>query len=122
LRGVSFQWNEEGLLHKTKEVEENCRAESNTPEDNARLWEKEKQRIREENARTFHGFIAQEVEAVFPDWVKEDKDGYKTINMDELAPVMVEAIKTQQQQINTLQSQIDMLMNELKALKAGSKL
>lgn len=122
LRGVSFNWNEEGLKHKTKDVEDNYRSVSNTPEDNADLWEQQKQRIRQENARTFHGFIAQEVEAVFPDWVKEDKDGYKTINMDELAPVMVEAIKTQQQQINTLQSQIEMLMNELKALKPGSTL
>lgn len=119
LRGVSFNWNEEGLQQKTKDVEENCRSVSNTPEENATVWAQQKQHIRQENARTFHGFIAQEVEAVFPDWVKENKDGYKTINMDELAPVMVEAIKAQQEQINALQAQMEMLMNELKALKAG---
>jgi hypothetical protein len=33
---------------------------------------------------------------------------------------MVEAIKAQQEQINTLQAQMEMLMNELKALKAGT--
>jgi endosialidase-like protein len=118
LRGVSFEWNDKGLLHKTKDVTETYRTASNTREDNSKLWEQEKQRIYQENARSFRGFIAQEVEAVFPDWVKEDKDGYKTINMDELAPVMVEAIKDQQQQINTLQEQINHLMKEVKALKS----
>jgi len=117
LRGVSFQWNEEGLRQKTRDVEENYRSASNTADDNARLWDAEKQRIRRENGRTFRGFIAQEVEAVCPDWVKEGENGYKAINMDELTPVLVEALKAQQQQINTLQVQLELLMKEVEALK-----
>jgi len=117
LRGVSFQWNEEGLRQKTRDVEESYRSASNTADDNARLWDAEKQRIRRENGRTFRGFIAQEVEAVCPDWVKEDENGYKAINMDELTPVLVEALKAQQQQINTLQAQLALLMKEVEALK-----
>ncbi len=120
LRGVSYEWNEEGLKQKTKDVEHDYRAASNTPEDNAKVWGEQKQRIRKENSRTFKGFIAQEVEAIFPEWVKENEDGYKTINMDELAPVMVEAIKEQQQQINSLQEQLKMLMKEVAEMKSKS--
>ena len=118
LRGVSYQWNEEGLQQKTKDVEENYRADSNTSEDNATLWEAQKQRIRKENARPFHGFIAQEIEQTFPDWVRENEDGYKTINMEELTPVLVEAIKAQQQQISSLQEQMDRLLIEVAEMKA----
>jgi hypothetical protein len=122
IRGVSYQWNEEGLQQKTKDIEENYRADSNIPEDNAQLWETQKQRIRKENARTFHGFIAQEIEQTFPDWVRENEDGYKTINMEELTPVLVEAIKAQQQQINSLQEQMERLLKEVAEMKASMQI
>jgi hypothetical protein len=116
LRGVSFHWNETGLEHKTRDVEENIRSMANTPEDNEKLWDWERERIIQENSRRFYGFIAQEVETVFPDWVKTDEAGYKTINMDELTPVMVEAIKSQQQEIDTLKAQVALLVSKVDAL------
>lgn len=53
-----------------------------------------------------YGLIAQEVEKVFPDMVKTDENGDKAVAYYQLIPVLLEAIKQQQQQINTLQQEI----------------
>lgn len=39
------------------------------------------------------GFIAQEVELVFPDWVMDQKDGYKTVNVIGFNALTVEAVR-----------------------------
>ncbi len=39
------------------------------------------------------GMIAQEVEKVFPEWVKQDPEGMKWLSMEGLLPVMIESIK-----------------------------
>jgi hypothetical protein len=63
------------------------------------------------------GFIAQELEKIYPEMVITDKDGYKSVDYSRLTPVLVEAIKElnaknetqlkvnkeQQNQINDLQ-------------------
>ncbi|MGC2063839.1 MAG: tail fiber domain-containing protein [Thermodesulfovibrionales bacterium] len=43
------------------------------------------------------GLIAQEVEKVLPELVHTDGKGYKTLSYDKLVPVLVEAVKEQQQ-------------------------
>ena len=48
------------------------------------------------------GFIAQEVEKIFPQLVVTGTDGYKGVDYTKLIPVMVEAIKEQQKQIDEL--------------------
>ena len=58
------------------------------------------------------GFSAQEVELFFPEIVMTDANGYKSVDYGRLTPVLVEAIKEQQQQINNLEKQL----NEVKAL------
>lgn len=113
LRGVSYRWNEIGLNKKTKGVEERLRSESNDPKENEIIWNAERQRIRKENSGIFKGFIAQEVEKVFPEWVNEDEDGYKTLAVSQLLPVLVEAIKEQQQQIREQQQLIEKFSTRL---------
>ena len=39
------------------------------------------------------GFVAQEIEAIFPELVKEDAEGFKSVNYIGLIPHLVEAIK-----------------------------
>jgi hypothetical protein len=39
------------------------------------------------------GFIAQEVEQVFPDWITEDEKGIKTVNIHGFESLLVEAIR-----------------------------
>jgi hypothetical protein len=48
------------------------------------------------------GFSAQEVEKLFPEVVMTDANGYKSVDYGRLTPVLVEAIKEQQTQIDEL--------------------
>ena len=50
------------------------------------------------------GLIAQEVELVFPNLVLTDPDGKKLINYTALIPVLIDAVKTLTEEINTLKS------------------
>ena len=60
------------------------------------------------------GVIAQEVETVFPDAVKTDKEsGMKSVEYANLVAPLIESIKTQQQEIDALKSEVQ----ELKARK-----
>ena len=52
------------------------------------------------------GIIAQEVEKVLPDLVTLRDNGYKAVNYDKLVPLLIEAIKEQQKQIDELKSKI----------------
>lgn len=58
------------------------------------------------------GFSAQEVEKLFPEIVMTDARGYKSVDYGRLTPILVEAVKEQQNQINAQQEQI----NELKKM------
>lgn len=58
---------------------------------------------------TEFGFIAQEVETVAPELVKTDEDGYKSVDYPRVVPLLVEAIKTQQVQIEALKADIEAL-------------
>ncbi len=55
------------------------------------------------------GLIAQEVEQYFPELVKEDGHGYKSLDYGKLTAVLLEAIKEQQKQINDLTSRVERL-------------
>ncbi|MCB0669049.1 MAG: tail fiber domain-containing protein [Saprospiraceae bacterium] len=54
------------------------------------------------------GFIAQEVEEIFPDFVQE-KEGLKTLAYDNFAVVAIKAIQEQQEEIEELKKRIDQL-------------
>lgn len=60
------------------------------------------------------GFIAQEVEAVLPELVKTDEEGYKSVAYSNAVPVLVEAVKEQQTQIEAKQEQLDALREQIK--------
>lgn len=70
------------------------------------------------NSREQYGVIAQDVEKVFPEMVKEkalflqsgDDTLYKTVDYTQLVPVLLEAIKE-------LQSEVEMLKQEVETLK-----
>lgn len=50
-----------------------------------------------------YGFIAQEVEEVYPELVSEDENGLLSINYVAFIPLIIEAVKQQKKQIDTLQ-------------------
>jgi isopentenyl diphosphate isomerase/L-lactate dehydrogenase-like FMN-dependent dehydrogenase len=55
------------------------------------------------------GFIAQELEQVYPELVTTKASGFKAVNYAQLAPVLAEAIKEQQSMIADLQEQVNAL-------------
>lgn len=61
------------------------------------------------------GFVAQELQEVFPQLVMSDKQGYLTVNYVGFIPVLLQGYKEQSAMIKTQQQQID----ELKALVAS---
>ncbi|MCK4664411.1 MAG: tail fiber domain-containing protein [Bacteroidales bacterium] len=98
LRGVSFDW-------KTKEFAE----------------------LKLSNEHQI-GVIAQEVEELFPELIKEDMNGYKAVSYSKFTPILIEAIKEQQKIIENLKIQnlknekeinnlIDELLERIKKLE-----
>jgi len=63
------------------------------------------------------GIIAQEVEKVFPELVGTGADGYKTFGYDRLGPILIEAVKEQQKEIDSLKSEVDNLKKEIKEIR-----
>lgn len=48
------------------------------------------------------GFIAQEIEKIYPELVNTNEDGYKSVDYSKFTPILVEAIKEQQEIIDNL--------------------
>lgn len=65
------------------------------------------------------GLIAQEVEELFPEMVMTDAAGYKSVDYGRLTPVLVEAIKEQQKQIDELRTMINQLAHNSKTQPGG---
>ncbi len=98
-------------------------------------WDSQKFPDKAFNDKRQIGFSAQELELIYPEMVHTDDDGYKSVDYSRLTPVLVEAIKEQQEIINhlqqdlaatkdiqqrqfdTQQQQIAFLFNELNVLK-----
>ncbi len=63
------------------------------------------------------GFIAQEVEKVFPEAISKGKDGYLDFNMHSINVAMVNAIKEQEEKIKNQDTRIKQLEKENQKLK-----
>lgn len=64
------------------------------------------------------GFIAQEVEKILPELVNEDANGYKSVEYSKVVSVLTEAMKEQQELIDSQQKQIDYLQTQIEAINA----
>jgi len=53
------------------------------------------------------GVIAQEIEEVLPEVVTTRDNGYKAVKYEKIVPLLIEAIKEQQQQINELKEKLN---------------
>ena len=58
------------------------------------------------------GVIAQEVEQVLPEVVATRENGIKAVKYDRITSLLIEAIKEQQSQIETLKSEIQELRDK----------
>ncbi|NQY09162.1 MAG: tail fiber domain-containing protein [Flavobacteriales bacterium] len=64
------------------------------------------------------GVIAQELEKVYPEFVRTDAEGYKTVNYSQLTAVLIEAIKELNNKVENQQTEIDNLQSEKAELKS----
>lgn len=88
----------------------------NNYKEDVEITETKQKTIEEEKASTStynnqagnlrNGFMAQEVEKILPALVKTDGEGYKSIDYIGLLPIMLEAIKEQQKEIEALKLDI----------------
>ncbi len=67
------------------------------------------------------GFIAQELEMLYPQLVTTKADGYKAVDYSKLSPVLVESIKEMHELIRTLQAENEALKEENQSLKSDSQ-
>jgi hypothetical protein len=64
-----------------------------------------------ENQEPSIGLLAQEVEKIFPE-LFSGKDGSKTIDYGKLVPILIEAIKEQQREIEKLKLEIEQIKSK----------
>ncbi len=75
-------------------------------------WNKEMSEVANSSSEMQTGLSAQEVEKVYPELVKNASNGYKSVNYIGLIPVLIEAIKEQQNQIDELKKQNEKLQKD----------
>ncbi|PSL06536.1 tail fiber domain-containing protein [Cecembia rubra] len=66
------------------------------------------------------GFIAQDVQEVFPELVRKGYNGYYNLDYNGMIPVLWEAVKEEMTEIERLKSRISQLENEVSKLKAAA--
>jgi hypothetical protein len=68
------------------------------------------------------GFIAQEIEEIFPEVVSVDANGYKSINYSEFIPLLLEALKEQQNTISRISADRDILKTRCESIEKDNAL
>ncbi|MBO2010859.1 tail fiber domain-containing protein [Hymenobacter negativus] len=66
------------------------------------------------------GVLAQEVEKIYPELVSTDAEGYKAVNYAQFTPVLIEALKEQQAQIEALKQEAIAAKAEAAAAKTAA--
>ena len=59
------------------------------------------------------GLLAQEVQKVFPELVSEDNNGMLAVNYQALVPVLINALKEQEDNYNELEKSLEILEKEI---------
>lgn len=80
-------------------------------------WNKEEFKNKNFSDELQYGFIAQEVQEILPEIVIKDANGDLAMNYIALVPVLVEAIKEQQNEISETKDELKSLLEDVKNLK-----
>jgi hypothetical protein len=108
LRGVRYRWSSAAVEHYTRDIPQTLSAGPDaTPEENERVWAAERAKTTGELAGEHIGLVAQDVEAVVPELVYDDPDGYKRLRYGHLTALLVEAVKEQQATIDALAARLN---------------
>ena len=71
---------------------------------------------KEKKIKREYGFLAQEVQEVYPDMVREDEDGTLAINYNAFIPLLVEAYKEQETEMDSLKVELALLQKQMDAV------
>jgi hypothetical protein len=119
---ISGKFNSNGIQESSdRRFKKNIAPLSNSLENILKMegvsynWKIEEFPNRKFGDRTEIGVIAQEVEKIYPELVATDAEGYKSVQYSHMVPILLEAIKEQQQLINSLEGNVGELSSELKA-------
>jgi hypothetical protein len=113
LRGIRFRWSEAGLDYLTRDAAASVSAGPGaTDEQNREVGLAEQRRVREALAGDRMGLVAQELEAVAPELVFHDEDGYKHIRYQQLTALLVEAVKEQDVRVRSLSAKVAALQRK----------
>ncbi len=105
-------WNNTTLIFSDKRLKKDIKHLENVSEKLKKLngytynFRTEEFKERGFDNKTHIGLIAQELQEAFPELVSVDKDGYYAVDYQGMVPVLVEAIKDQQKQIDELKEMI----------------
>jgi hypothetical protein len=100
LRGITYRWSQEGLDYFTRDIPQTISAGPDaTAEKNQEAQQAERERRYKELAGTHVGVIAQDVEAVLPEAVTADEQGYKSVKYHYLIALLIEALKEQEESV-----------------------
>jgi hypothetical protein len=66
----------------------------------------------DEKNKKHYGFIAQELETVYPELVTNTELGFKSVNYIEMIPILLSQMKNMQMEIDKLKEEIHQIKNE----------
>ncbi|NQT96302.1 MAG: tail fiber domain-containing protein [Candidatus Marinimicrobia bacterium] len=110
LRGVYYQWSDEGFGRFTQHIDEDFIAGPEATEsENQQVKDFYKEKIYQRMGGKQVGVIAQELQEVVPELVQEQEDGYLEVSYGNLVALLIEGMKEQQATIEELENRLDVL-------------
>ena len=107
LQAVRYQWGERGLSHFTADIETSLSAGPDaTDEEHQQARDEERGKALDALSGDRLGLIAQDVEAVLPELVHDDADGYKHVRYQHLTALLAAAIKEQDAVVRALSAEV----------------
>ena len=67
---------------------------------------------KDDQYKTHFGFIAQELESIYPELVSDNAIGFKTVNYIELVPILLSQLKSMQTEIDILKEELNIMKNQ----------
>ena len=118
LSGETSNMVSSGIMERHVKIKETIKVTSSegieydsivTYTEEVNLETEKKADLKKTEDRNHMGFVAQEIQEIYPEIVYEDKDGYLSVDYISLIPVLVSAVKEQQEQIESQQKEIEEL-------------
>jgi hypothetical protein len=107
LQAVRYRWGEDGLRYLTRDIDDTvCAGPGATESEHQQVLQEQRCKALTALAGDRVGLVAQDVEAVLPELVRQDADGYKHLRYQHLTALLAEAIKEQDAVVEALSAKV----------------